>query len=179
MHFIDCYRNIFKTTHPELRFDSLGSKGEVEKTVKAANLALGKMSKAAKVIGIVDRDRDKATDVDIERDAEEGIRTLSWTTIESYLLDDEVLIKLCKVHSKLDKAEDLLAAKQNALNEKGLKATDNLKPIVQHIYRAVDQDLRPVKLGKSTESFMRDILAPLIQPGMNVYKQLHKDIFGE
>ena len=173
----DCYRNIFKTTHPELRFDSLGSKGEVEKTVKAANLALGKMSKAAKVIGIVDRD--KATDVDIERDAEEGIRTLSWTTIESYLLDDEVLIKLCKVHSKLDKAEDLLAAKQNALNEKGLKATDNLKPIVQHIYRAVDQDLRPVKLGKSTESFMRDILAPLIQPGMNVYKQLHKDIFGE
>ena len=89
------------------------------------------------------------------------------------------LIKLCKVHSKLDKAEDLLAAKQNALNEKGLKATDNLKPIVQHIYRAVDQDLRPVKLGKSTESFMRDILAPLIQPGMNVYKQLHKDIFGE
>ena len=173
----DCYRNIFKTTHPELRFDSLGSKGEVEKTVKAANLALGKMSKAAKVIGIVDRD--KATDVDIERDAEEGIRTLSWTTIESYLLDNEVLIKLCKVHNKPDKAGDLLAAKQNALNEKGLKATDNLKPIVQDIYHAADQALRPVKLGKSTDSFMRDILAPLIQPGMAVYEQLHKDIFGE
>ena len=173
----DCYRNIFKTTHPELRFDSLGSKGEVEKTVKAANLALGKMSKAAKVIGIVDRD--KATYVDIERDAEEGIRTLSWTTIESYLLDNEVLIKLCKVHNKPDKAGDLLAAKQKALNEKGLKAADNLKPIVQDIYHAADQALRPVKLGKSTDSFMRDILAPLIQPGMAVYEQLHKDIFGE
>ena len=173
----DCYRNIFKTTHPELRFDSLGSKREVEKTVKAANLALGKMSKAAKVIGIVDRD--KATDVDIERDAEEGVRTLSWTTIESYLLDNEVLIKLCEVHNKPDKADDLLAAKQNALNEKGLKAADNLKPVVQGIYRAADQALRPVKLGKSTDSFMRDILAPLIQPDMSVYKQLHKDIFDE
>ena len=33
--------------------------------------------------------------------------------------------------------------------------------------------------GNDTEEFMRDTLAPLISPGMVVYDELKRDIFGE
>ena len=173
----ECYRNIFKDPYPEVRFVSLGARGNVEKSVTAANLAINKITRSAKVIGIVDRD--KATCGEIKRNAEKGIRTLSRTTIESYLLDDEVLTKLCEDHDASDKVEDLLAAKQDALDSRGLKAADNLKSIVQQVHGAAQKALKSVNLGNSKESFMMDMLAPRIQPGMKIYEELHEDIFGE
>ena len=133
--------------------------------------------KSATVNGIVDRN--EATDDEIKRNAEKGIRTLSRTTLESYLLDDEVLTKLCEDHNASDKVEDLLAAKQEALDSRGLKASDNLKPIVQQVHGAAQKALKSVNLGNSKESFMMDMLAPRIQSGMKVYEELHEDIFGE
>lgn len=173
----ECYRNIFKDTYPEVRFVSLGARSNVEKSVIAANFAIEKIAKNAKIIGIVDRD--KATADEIKRNAKKGIRTLSRTTIESYLLDDEVLTKLCEDHDAFDKVEDLLAAKQEALDRRGLKPSDNLKPIVQQVHGAAQRILESTNLGNTRESFMMDILAPRIQPGMKVYKQLEKDIFGK
>ena len=173
----ECYRNIFKSRYPEVRFVSLGARSNVEKSVTAANLALGKIAKSAKVIGIVDRD--KATCGEIKRNAKKGIRTLSRKTIESYLLDNEVLTKLCENHNASDKVEDLLAAKQKALDKHKLKSSDNLKPIVQQIHGAAQRILKSVNLGNTKESFMMDILASRIQPGMKIYEELHKDIFGE
>ena len=70
-------------------------------------------------------------------------------------------------------------AKQNALNKNKLKSSDNLKPIVQQIHGAAQKILKSVNLGNTKESFMMDVLAPRIQPGMTVYEELHKDIFGE
>lgn len=173
----ECYRNIFKDPYPEIDFVSLGARGNVEKSVTAANLAIEKITRSAKVIGIVDRD--KATCGEIKRNAKKGIRTLSRKTIESYLLDDEVLTKLCKDHDAFDKVEDLLAAKQEALDSLGLKASDNLKPIVQPIHGAAQKILKSANLGNTRESFMMDVLARRIQPGMKVYEELHEDIFGE
>ena len=173
----ECYQNIFKSRYPDLRFVPLEDKGNVIKTVKASNLALGKIAKSAMVIGIVDQD--DATPEDVKRRKKEGIRTLSRRTIESFLLDDEVLTKLCQDYDKSDKVNDLLAAKQEALDKHNLKPDDNLKAIVQPIHGAAGKALKPAKLGDSQASFMMDILAPLIQPGMAVYEQLHEDIFGE
>ncbi len=173
----ECYRNIFKGTYPEVCFVSLGARGNVEKSVTAANLAIEKIARKAKVIGIVDRD--KATCGEIKRNGKKGIRTLSRKTIESYLLDDEVLRKLCEDHGAADKSNDLLAAKQDALKKNKLKSSDNLKSIVQPIHGAAQRLLKSVNLGNTRESFMMDILAPRIQPGMKVYEELHKDIFGE
>ena len=172
-----CYRNIFKEPYPEVHFISLGARSNVEKSVTAANLAIGKIARNAKVIGIVDRD--KATDGEIKRNAKKGIYTLSRTTIESYLLDDEVLTKLCEDHDASDKINDLLTAKQGALDKHGLKSSDNLKPIVQQVHGAAQKVLKSVNLGNDKESFMMDMLAPRIQPGMKVYEELHDDIFGE
>ena len=173
----ECYKNIFKNRYPEIDFVSLGARGNVEKSVTAANLAIEKIAKSAKVIGIVDRD--KATCGEIKRNAKKGIRTLSRTTIESSLLDDEVLTKLCEDYGAPDKINDLLAAKQDALDKHGLKSSDNLKPIVQEVHGAAQKILKSANLGNTRESFMMDMLALRIQPGMKVYKELHKDIFGE
>ena len=177
----DCYKNIFKNQYPDIHFTSLGGRENVVKSVTAANLAIGKIAKSAKVIGVVDRDR--ATDGEIERDAEKGIRTLSLKTIESYLLDDEVLTKLCEKHGKQNKIQDLLTAKTDALNNRTSggksKSPDDLKPIAQDIHVAAQGIIESVPLGNNKESFMKDILAKLIQPGMAVYEKLHKDIFGE
>ena len=173
----ECYRNIFKGMYPEVCFVSLGARGNVEKSVTAANLAIEKIVKSAKVIGIVDRD--KATCGEIKRNAKKGIRTLSRETIESYLLDDEMLTKLCEDYGESAKVNDLLTAKQDALDKHGLKASDNLKPIVQQVHVAAQKILKSANLGNTRESFMMDELAPRIQPGMQVYEQLEKDIFGE
>ena len=173
----ECYSNIFKNRYPNLRFIPLEDRGNVEKTVKAANLALGKIAKKAMVIGIVDQDT--APPPAVERRKKEGIRTLSRRTIESFLLDDEVLTKLCQDYGGSDKVDDLLAAKQEALNKCNLKPDDNLKAIVQTIHHAAQKALEPARLGTDKASFMMDILAPLIQPGMDVYDELHETIFGE
>ena len=173
----ECYRNIFKSRYPEVRFVSLGARSNVEKSVTAANLAIEKIARSAKVIGIIDRD--KATCDEIKRNAKKGIRTLSRTTLESYLLDDEVLTKLCEDHSASDKINDLLTAKQDALKKNKLKSSDNLKSIVQPIHGVAQKILKSANLGNTRESFMMDMLAPHIQPGMKVYEQLEKDIFGK
>ena len=173
----ECYGNIFRSHYPEISFNPLEGRDNVLKTVEAANLALRKISKSAMVIGIVDQD--DATPEDVERREKKGIRTLSRRTIESFLLDDEVLSKLCENYGEPGKVDDLLAAKQEALDKYNLKSDDNLKAIVQPIHGAAQKALKPVKLGVSRESFMMDILAPLIQPGMAVYEELHDDIFGE
>ena len=85
----ECYKNIFEKQYPDVHFVSLGARENVVKSVTAANLAIGKIAKSAMVIGIVDRD--KATCGEIKRNTKKGIRTLSRKTIESYLLDNEVL----------------------------------------------------------------------------------------
>ena len=177
---MDCYENIFKNRYPELRFISLEGRGNVEKSVAAANLALEKIAKKAKVLGIIDGDM--ATENDEKRNAKKGILTLSRKSIESYLLDDEVLTKLCDDFGASDKVEELLNTKHTILRksmaEGKSKSCDDLKPIAQNIHVAAQKILESVKLGNSKESFMTDMLAPRIQLGMVVYQQLHDDTFG-
>ncbi|RKU21108.1 hypothetical protein C6503_05210 [Candidatus Poribacteria bacterium] len=175
----DCYKNIFGSRHPEVRFISLEGRGNVEKSIEALNRVTGKIAKNAKVIGLVDGD--DALPSEVEESDEIGIRTLSRRNIEGYLLDDEVLTKLCEAHGKSAKIQDLLDAKQTALKKsisEG-KNHDDLKPIAQSIHTTAKTALRPSKMGNKSRNFMKNILAPLIQPGMKVYEELHEDIFGE
>lgn len=177
----ECYKNIFENQYHEIHFSSLGGRENVVKSVTAANRAIEKIAPSAKVVGIVDRDN--ATEGEIARDAVKGIRTLSRKSIESYFLDDEVLTKLCEENGKQDKIQDLLTAKTDILNKRMAegksKSPDDLKPIAQDIHVAAQGIIESVPLGNNKDSFMKDILAPLIKPDMAVYRDLHKDIFGE
>ena len=171
-----CYSSIFATHHPETRFISIGGKGNVEKAVEAMK---GKISKGAKVIGVVDRDR--RTGSGIKRKAKEGIRTLEWGRIEDYLLHDEVLTQLCVSQGKSEKIQEFLTTKNKKVEEVINDDTihDKRRPTIQRIQEQVEMFLELTHSRDTVEDFMTDILVPLIKPDMEVYKQLHKDIFGD
>ena len=171
-----CYNKIFASRYPETRFFSVGGKGSVKKVVKALR---GRIAKGVKVIGVVDRDR--STCNDIERNREEGIQTLKCGKIEDYLLHNDVLTQLCVSQGKPNKAEEFLQAKNEKIEE--VMSDDNIhdkrRPIIQRIQVQAEIILGLSHSGDTTESFMTDILAPLIKPDTAVYDQLHQDIFGE
>ena len=169
-----CYNRIFASRHPETLFISIGSRTNLKNPGTVTNLipALEAIAKGTEILRL--QDQDDATDGEIERDAEEGIRTLSRRMIECYLIDDEVLTKLGETASNPGKAEELLKAKREACK----KWSDEPKRIVQPIHGAAKKALAPSPMGSSKEDFMRDILAPLIQPGMQVYRELERAIFG-
>ena len=170
-----CYNRIFESRHPETRFISIGSRKHLKNPGTVTNLipVLEAIAKGAEILRL--QDQDDATDGEIERDAEEGIRTLSRRMIECYLIDDEVLTKLGETASNPGKTEELLKAKREACK----KWSDEPKRIVQPIHGAAKKALAPSPMGSSKEDFMRDVLAPLIQPGTQVYRELERDIFGE
>ena len=88
---------------------------------------------------------------------------------------------MCVREGKSDKIQDFLEAKDREIEKvmKDDKIYDKRRPIVQRIQQQAEEILGLAHSGDTAESFMRDILAPLIQPGMKVYDELHEDIFGE
>ena len=80
---------------------------------------------------------------------------------------------------KQDATERLLCEKQHILGNKAGGPSDNLKPASGEIYNACKSILGLTQCGNDAKTFMRDTLAPLIEPGMKVYDELKCDIFGE
>ena len=152
-----CYNKIFASRYPETRFFSVGGKGSVIKVVKALR---GKIAKGVKVIGVVDRDR--STPNDIERNREEGIRTLECGEIEDYLLHDDVLTQLCVSQGKPDKVKEFLQAKDEKTKEvmNDNRIHDKRRPIIQRIQEQAGMILELSHSGDTVESFMTDILVP-------------------
>ena len=108
-----CYNRIFESRYPETRFISIGGRKDLKNWNTVTNLipALKAIAQGAEILRL--QDLDDATDAEIERDAEEGIRTLSRRMIECYLIDDEVLTKLGEKEGDSDKVQELLEAKQS------------------------------------------------------------------
>ena len=171
-----CYQNIFASRHPETCFISVGGSSTVKNVVKALR---GEFVKGVKVIGVVDRNG--TTPEGIKRGREKGIRTLELGEIEDYLLHNEVLTQLCVRQGKSDKIQEFLAVKNKIVEEvnNNARIKDKQKSIVQRIQEQAEGILGLSHSGDTVDSFKSDILAPLIKPCMDVYEQLHEDIFGE
>ena len=98
--------------------------------------------------------------------------------LESYLFDDEVLRALAMSAGADDAINALLAKKGGILAARPDDAVDDVKPASGELYLACKDILRLSNPGNDTKTFMRDTLAPLIKPGMQVYNGLRHDIFG-
>ena len=175
----DCYNKIFGTHHPETRFIPIGSDQDVEKADENLIPVIQAVAEGAEILRL--RDRDDADKDEIEENKEKGIRTLSHRNIEGFLLDDEVLLKFCEYHNIPGQIQNLIEARQTALNDSiaNGKPHDDLKPTAQKVHVTARNALSPTPVGSKKIGFMKNHLAPRIQPGMAVYEQLHKDIFGE
>ena len=90
----------------------------------------------------------------------------------------EVLEALAKAAGQPEKAQELFDRKQSILDNQVSRPPDNLKPASGQIYNACKDVLKLTQAGNTTQAFMRDTLAPLVRPGMTVYEELRRDIFG-
>ena len=122
-------------------------------------------------------DRDDRTEVEIEEAEQQGVRVLSKRNLESYLLDDDVLRELAVSAGRQDRVEELLKKKRCLVAETE-GPEDDLKPLAGELRVACKRLLSLTQCGNTKMAFMRDTLAPLIKPGMSVYEELKRDIFG-
>lgn len=172
-----CYDKIFEAEYPDTKFVSAGNADQVESDRMALVQALQSLVRGTQVIRLIDRDDHSPED--IKQKLAQGIRVLSRRNLECYLFDDEVLVRLCEKYGKPEDAANLLKAKAEALTsavDRGRPA-DDLKAAAGQIYNLARQRLQIVGGGNNAKAFMRSTLAPLVAPGMHVYKELRRDIF--
>ena len=171
------YTTIFGDTHPESFFISGGSCNDIEDIENKHGEIISTLLNNSEIIKIVDRD--DRSDQEIEELSKRGIKVLSKRTLESYLLDDTVIEKLCESVGQQEKYADCLKEKENAISASISRGNpeDDLKSARGDIYTAFKRVLGLTKCGNNADSFIRDTMALLITPDMDVYKQLESDIF--
>ena len=172
----DCYSRIFENEFPETEFISMGNDQQILDDQRGVAEAFSKLIGAMAVVRLIDRDDRSSEEVEVAN--EQGTRVLSRRNLESYLFDKEVLSALAASVGKIDKTQDLLTKKRDILEAATDRLPDDLKPVRGKIYEACQDVLGLTQQGQNATAFMRYTLAPLIKPGMNVYEELKRDIFG-
>ena len=160
----ECYNQIFSEEFPSTKFISAGGKGGLHNYIPV----IGAIAEGAKVFGL--RDLDQATIGEVSDLKQEGIQVLEQGQIEDYLLADEVLGVLCQDNEHCTgKVDELIELRDNASHIKDAANKIRQKVIVWGMSGA----------GETRGGFLRDIIAPLIKPGMSTYDELKQIIFGQ
>lgn len=171
------YGRIFSSKYPETSFISVGSCSEIENADNVSMRIITEVLKNSEIIKIIDRD-DKSNE-EIKDLNKRGIKVLQKRHIECYLLDDEIIKKLCCSQNKEDKIAECLAAKKDAITESINRGnpTDDIKSASATIYTEIKRILSLTQCGNTKESFLRDTIAPLITNDTQIYRELEKEIF--
>lgn len=171
------YTQIFGGTHPDTAFVSAGSCSEVSNKENESVKMITQLLTYSQVIKVVDRDDLSPTEV--ANLFTKGVKTLGRRHIECYLLDDEIIKKLCLTVGHPELETDCLKAKSVKIAESVTRhnPVDDVKSASGPIMVELKRILGLTRCGNSTESFLRDTIAPLITPDTTVYKELEKAIF--
>lgn len=173
-----CYSRIFASKYPNVIFYSIGSCEDVKIDKIGVYRALSEIFPRFTVFRVVDRD--DLNDVEVKELENNNIKVLSLRNIESYLLDDEVLWKICERNSRPDLYPLLQAKKAESLKmsiEAGYQS-DDMKKVAGDLYLYLKNELHLNREGNTKHAFMRDYIAPLITSDMAIYKKLEKDLFN-
>lgn len=170
---VEVYRTIFLPHYPDVEFVPLGGTSEVENDGKTFGLLLSKLAPGIKTWRIFDRD--DRHESEIQNLQTTGTQVLKRRDLESYLWDEEVLSKLCHLHAQSEKLADLVTERDVAIADATSRGypTDDMKAIGGRLYNKCKQLLGLTQCGNDVEAFGRLTLAPLIQPGMQVYDELN------
>lgn len=177
-HDAKVYSTIFAEELPDLTFISAGSASQVSGDFLGLATALPKVETGMKVRRLIDRDDHAPADVAAYK--QDGITILGRRHLESYLYDDEVLTALCTSVGQAEVAPSLIAFKQSAISNSADRnhAPDDIKSAARDIYVEAKKLLSLTQVGNDQMAFTRSTLAPLVKPGMAVYAELKRDIFG-
>lgn len=172
-----CYSKIFSMEFPDAVFCSVGSCKDIELENKLLFEVIKKVNPYHIIIKLIDRD-DRSLE-EIEELKMQGITVLSLRELESYLLEDEIVEKLCMVCDKPEKIEQIKIIKAEALSrsiDRG-NPIDDLKSAAGSFFTETKKALELKQCGNDTVSFLRDTMAPLVTQETKMYKLLRKDIF--
>lgn len=176
----EVYSRIFQHEMLEVSFISIGSCSELENPDNISIRIVKELLKNSTTIKLVDRD-DKS-DQEVKNCQDNGIRVLSRRHMESYLLDDELIKKLCKENGLPEKELECLALKnqamENSIQQRG-NPPDDIKSASGEIFNGLKKILGLTQCGNKTHSFLRDTMAPLLTPDMALYTELKQCIFGK
>ncbi len=173
-----CLKEIFGERMPDTAFVAVGNDDDVSGDRLGLARALQALVRGAAVVPLIDRDHRSPQEV--AELATSGVRVLMRRSLESYLLDDEVLVALCADVGQPERTEELLMSKQRHIEDSVARGNpmDDLKSARGPIVNDVRRLLALTGAGNTADAFLRDTLAPLIEPGMVVYEELRRDIFG-
>ncbi len=172
-----CYSRIFASEFPETRFISVGSRSDVEKRIRELVPVLSRIVSKTNIILFRDRDESTQGEIEERRRQEVPVRTMSeYRNIESLLVSDGVLERLCAKFKRPESYCKIIAARGSALNTH--LVGDDLKPAVQAVHHAAKTELEIAQSGDTKEAFLRDVLTPLVHKETPEYESLKRDIFG-
>ena len=172
-----CYNRIFAREFPRTRFVSVGSATTVEKRMHDLLPLLYRIIGATKIVRF--RDRDALSPEEINDKRAEGVRVMTkYRNIESMLLSDGVLSRLCDSLGKTDHFDAIRTARDNALTG-DQHASNDLKTAAQAVHHAARTELKMPSPCETNHAFMRYVLAPLVTANTPEYEKLSDDIFGQ
>jgi predicted ATPase len=159
-------------------FVSVGSCTDIEDIENKSVKVVANILKSSTIIKYIDRDG--RSEEEVEELRAKGIRVSARRHIESYLLDDEVLRKLCGSLGMPERTDACLAVKETAIAASISRgnASDDVKSAAGSIFVELKRLLDITRGGNNVCAFMRDTLAPLITRDMAVYHELHRGIFA-
>jgi predicted ATPase len=173
-----CLRAVFEDHEPDAEFVAIGN----DRQVVADQIGLGRTVQAVipgtTVIRLVDRD--ERSPAEVEGLGADGVTVLGRRNLEGYLLDEEVLKAFCETVGQSENWPDIQQAREQALKSAvdGGKPRDDWKAAKGDIYNACKRILQVSQMGSSADIFLAEQLAPLIKPGVPVYDELRRDVFG-
>ncbi len=173
------YTTIFGDNHPEAFFISGGSCNDIEDIESKHGEIINSLLQNTRLIKIVDRD--DRTDQEVEDLRQKCIKVLSRRNLESYLLDDMLIQKLCEHFDQPEKYEECIEKKRAAIESSIGRGHpfDDIKSARGDIYNALKSILGLTQCGNNADTFIRDTMAPLLTSEMDIYKELEQEIFGQ
>jgi hypothetical protein len=173
-----CYRTIFASEYTDTDFVAVGNNLDVQSDRLAVGRAIQTLVSGTKVIKVIDRD--ERTPAEVSALVQEGVKVLSRRHLEAFLLDDEILTKLCNSRGRPQQVQAVLAAKQQELAASVGRGNspDDIKSATGTLYPAIRGLLALTEAGSNAHAFMRDVLAPLVTSETRSYQDLKRDIFG-
>lgn len=172
-----CYRTIFTSEFPDVDFISVGNSDDAQSDKIGLTSALQTLTQGTKVIRL--RDRDLASDEEVERWRAAGTSVLTRRHIEAYLFDPEVLDAFCDSIGRSDAkrdVRDIYHSQMAALSGRG-KDADDVKSASGPMFVEIRKALSLGRPGTTARSFAEDKLASLVRPDMAIYQELRRDIF--
>nr|WP_241242354.1 ATP-binding protein [Thalassotalea sp. G2M2-11] len=172
------YGKILGEKYHGATFVSVGSCSEIENIENQSVKIISNILKSSEIIKFVDRD-DKS-DEEVAEFLAKGVRTSTRRHIECYLLDDEIITKLCSSTGKEEFIDRCLQAKSLAIQESVGRGNpeDDIKSASGKIFTEVKRILGLTQCGNNKCAFLRDTIAPLVTQETKVYQEIENEIFG-